>query len=341
MKILLITREFPPHVLGGISYALAQICDELLRDHDVEVITGTCREASDRPIHEISRDFTLHTVDFGSIEGNHIRFPYALKTFLADFDIERFDIAYTHTPLPYGLKIPLITHYHDSKRKSGEYVMKEYSTFKKILDKIVEPTRRFVDQRSLDVSDHYIFNSKICRDAWQEYYKFSSPSNIVYNGVDSGEFFPEEGQEDYVLFIGDNERKGIDDVRRFSSETQRRVIIVGDPNHSSQYFETLSDISQEELRSLYSKAYATIHPANFEAFGNIILESLACGTPVVVSSRCGASELLNESTGVVSNDLTKGVEEVSSCDTASCRKLAEKYSWKAAIENLNEIFIKY
>lgn len=70
----------------------------------------------------------------------------------------------------------------------------------------------------------------------------------------------------------------------------------------------------DDLREIYAAADFTIHPSVYEPFGQIISESLACGTPVLVSSSVGAKEILNESSGVVvdSLDPNKWVETLKS-----------------------------
>lgn len=54
-----------------------------------------------------------------------------------------------------------------------------------------------------------------------------------------------------------------------------------------------------DLCSLYAAADATIHPALYEPFGQIISESLAVGTPVMVSHMVGAKEIIDDHLGRV------------------------------------------
>lgn len=52
---------------------------------------------------------------------------------------------------------------------------------------------------------------------------------------------------------------------------------------------------------LYSATDYTVHPATYEPFGQIISESLACGTPVLVSHQVGAKEIVGANEGVIIN----------------------------------------
>ena len=48
----------------------------------------------------------------------------------------------------------------------------------------------------------------------------------------------------------------------------------------------------EELRPLYAAADCFILPTRYDPFPNTALEALAMGVPAIVSSRCGAAELI-------------------------------------------------
>jgi glycosyltransferase involved in cell wall biosynthesis len=50
----------------------------------------------------------------------------------------------------------------------------------------------------------------------------------------------------------------------------------------------------EDVGGLYSIADVLVYPAKTEIFGLVPFEALACGTPVIVSSGSGCSELINE-----------------------------------------------
>lgn len=58
----------------------------------------------------------------------------------------------------------------------------------------------------------------------------------------------------------------------------------------------------EQPRDLYAAANFTIHPALYEPYGQIITESIQCGTPVIVSHKVGAKEIVNAQNGVVLPD---------------------------------------
>ena len=60
----------------------------------------------------------------------------------------------------------------------------------------------------------------------------------------------------------------------------------------------LGNIEQDELPKIYNAADVTIVPSiHEEGFGRVILESLACGTPVIAANRGAIPEAMDESVG--------------------------------------------
>ncbi len=55
---------------------------------------------------------------------------------------------------------------------------------------------------------------------------------------------------------------------------------------------------QEKLQA-YVDASVYVLPSSYEIFGITILEALACGTPVVVTDRCGIADIINQQAGLV------------------------------------------
>jgi UDP-glucose:(heptosyl)LPS alpha-1,3-glucosyltransferase len=49
---------------------------------------------------------------------------------------------------------------------------------------------------------------------------------------------------------------------------------------------------QQEVRPLYAAADCFVLPSRYEPFGSTVLEALAMGLPAIVSSHCGAAEII-------------------------------------------------
>lgn len=55
----------------------------------------------------------------------------------------------------------------------------------------------------------------------------------------------------------------------------------------------------EDMPGLLSAADFVVLPSFYEAFGLVVIEALACGTPVVVSKHVGAAELITDKEGII------------------------------------------
>lgn len=72
----------------------------------------------------------------------------------------------------------------------------------------------------------------------------------------------------------------------------------------------------QNTNELYNIADCLLHPASYEAFGQVVTESLVCGTPVFVSDRVGAKEIVKNESGKVLafNDEQSWIEAIESFD---------------------------
>lgn len=336
MRILVITREFPPEVIGGMGYHLGYLYSEIAKSgHDVTVLAGVCRESRNIDDSLVNENITTNWVEYGTFHGHHLWYSIALYNAVRDIDVKEFDVALTHTHIPFELPIPTIQKYHDCTRKQRPFFRKNMSPIKKAVDSVLDPTRRIVESRSIQHLSHAIFNSHLCHKAWAAHYDIDTSITIIHNGVDIDKFYPRDSNidEEYTLFVGDSHRKGLSSVKQYASSSQEPVYLVGSSHVDHPNIKACGRVTQETLAELYSGAIATIHPARFEAFGNVVLESLACGTPVVVSDQCGASEIVEKNCGVVTTDIAQGVEYIRNMAKEECRKTATKYKWEYIADN--------
>ena len=97
---------------------------------------------------------------------------------------------------------------------------------------------------------------------------------------------------------------------------------------------------EKNLPDLYRQAALTVLPSLHEAFGLVVIESLASGTPVVGTRSGGIPDILdapgvgalfepNDGPGELCQALLRGLEMTQNPQTRDrCRQHAERYSWE-------------
>ncbi len=90
----------------------------------------------------------------------------------------------------------------------------------------------------------------------------------------------------------------------------------------------------EDLVRHYADADIFVFPSRTDTFGLVILEALACGTPVAAFDAPGPIDILPGSgAGAALPDLHAACLEALATDRAAARRHAEKYSWRACTED--------
>jgi UDP-glucose:(heptosyl)LPS alpha-1,3-glucosyltransferase len=173
--------------------------------------------------------------------------------------------------------------------------------------------RMFEDPRLRAV----VCNSAMVRDEIQARFKLDSGKlHVIYNGVDTEWFHPRlaAAHRDAVrdqlhipqearlfLFVGSGfERKGVAVLIEALLKIQDAyALVVGADKQLARYRAIASPRvlflgGQSDVRPYYGAADAFVLPTLYDPQPNAALEALACGLPLVTSSKCGAAELVKE-----------------------------------------------
>jgi glycosyltransferase involved in cell wall biosynthesis len=99
--------------------------------------------------------------------------------------------------------------------------------------------------------------------------------------------------------------------------------------------------SPDDQPDRYAAAWATVYPTHNEAFGLVLVESLACGTPIVASDHASLPELVEDGLGTIA-PLGDPAALADACRQAldlsqapgireRCRGAAERHDWDRAV----------
>jgi glycosyltransferase involved in cell wall biosynthesis len=133
-----------------------------------------------------------------------------------------------------------------------------------------------------------------------------------------------------------------------AAELAERIRALG----LTEYVELLGFVTEERLVEAYQAADVTVLPTqSLEGFGTIISESLACGTPVVVTPVGGMPEAIapldprliceSPAPAAIAQRLAAILDgTLTPPDAAACRRFAlERYDWSAVWMQIREAFV--
>ena len=115
-------------------------------------------------------------------------------------------------------------------------------------------------------------------------------------------------------------------------------------DHILRNNEVYEQLTHEAKTDLVSRARAMVFPIQWpEPFGLVMVEAMACGTPVVACPAGAAAELVEEGvTGFLRDsidDLAAAVGRVGECSPAACReRVARHFSAGAMVDGYEQLF---
>ncbi|PLK25437.1 alpha-mannosyltransferase [Porphyrobacter sp. TH134] len=84
------------------------------------------------------------------------------------------------------------------------------------------------------------------------------------------------------------------------------------------------------LAGCYAGADVFVFPSRTDTFGLVMIEALACGTPVAAFPVAGPLDIVTDAVGALSEDLTRAIDAARYCDRAACAAYGASFSWEAA-----------
>jgi len=88
----------------------------------------------------------------------------------------------------------------------------------------------------------------------------------------------------------------------------------------------------EDLAAAYRTADVLVFPSRTDTFGLVMIEALACGTPVAAYPVTGPIDVLTAESGAMHDDLATAIAGALALDPRRCAELGAKFTWRASAE---------
>lgn len=324
MKILMLTWEYPPRVVGGISRVVHDLSKRLIKDgHEVTVVTY---RDGDVPEFEDDKGVKVYRVDNYMINPNNfidwimqLNFNMIAKVNQLIAENGEFDVIHAHDWLvAYAAKtiknsynIPLVATIHatEAGRNSG----------------IHDDTQRYINDTEWMLTyeaTEVIVNSNYMKNELQRLFGLPFEKiNVVPNGVNLTTF--NNIERDYEFrrkFAMDNEKiilfmgrlvyeKGVQHLisampKILNGYHDAKLVIAGkggmlDELKEQVYSMEISDKvcfagyqSGKDVAKMYKAADISVFPSTYEPFGIVALEAMLAERPIVVSDIGGLNEIV-------------------------------------------------
>jgi glycosyltransferase involved in cell wall biosynthesis len=142
----------------------------------------------------------------------------------------------------------------------------------------------------------------------------------VHHGIPEKLLTPQPVKQEYVAFLGRiSPEKGVDKAIRIAGKAGLKLKVAAKVDSADKmYYETeirpliraspwvefIGEVNDEQKSEFLSGAYALLFPIDWpEPFGLVMIESMACGTPVIAFNRGSVPEVIEHGiTGFIVDD---------------------------------------
>ena len=324
MKILMLTWEYPPRIVGGIARVVNDLSKRLIKDgHEVTVVTY--REG-DAPYYELDKGVKVYRVDNFMIRPNNfidwvmqMNFNMVAKASEIIQKEGKFDVIHAHDwlvayaakTLKHSFNIPIISTIHATEAGRNSGIRDEQQ-------KYINDSEWMLTYESTEV----IVNSNYMKNELQRLFGLPFEKiNVVPNGVNLLSFSGIDRDYEFRRRYAMDNEKIILFMGRLVYEKGVQHLIAAMPKILEHYHDAklviagkggmMDELKQEadalglgakvyfagymngkDVQKMYKAADISVFPSTYEPFGIVALEGMLAERPIVVSDAGGLGEIV-------------------------------------------------
>jgi glycosyltransferase involved in cell wall biosynthesis len=327
-------ESVPPKLYGGTERVVSYLTEELVRlGHDVTLFASGDSETTARLVPACDRAL-WRDPNCRETLPHHVRLLDLVFREARKFDVIHFHCDYLHFPLLRRHPTPGVTTLHGRvNRHDLQPLFEEY--WETPLVSISDNQRRPLPEAN-----------------WQA---------TVYHGLPRDLHTFRQRAGDYLLFVGRiSPEKRLDRAIEIARQTGRQLKVAAkiydedrgyyqssiEPllRESRSFVEFIGEVGGEEKDKLMGNAYALLFPIDWpEPFGLVMIESLACGTPVIAWNNGSVPEVISHrETGFVVDSIdeaVKAVPQIASLSRRACsRSFEQRFDASRMARNYVEVY---
>jgi glycosyltransferase involved in cell wall biosynthesis len=329
MKIAQVSPLFesvPPKGYGGTERVISYLTEELVRQgHEVTLFAAGNSATNARLVATIAEGVRREPRDCAWLAWHMIEMDQVSEMVDA-FDVVHFHTDYLHFPLTRYWSAPHVTTVH------GRLDLPEIPSF----------FRHFNHVPLVSISD-----------SQRQPVPWANWCDTVYHGLPQDLYAPHTEHGNYFVFIGRmSPEKRVDRAIDIAVQCGMRLYIAAKIDKAEEdYFnqhikpllgqpgiEYVGEVGDREKRELLGRATALLFPIEWpEPFGMVLIESFACGTPVIAYRHGSVPELvedgMNGFTVANQEEAVSAAKQIESIDRSSCRETFERRFTSAHMAN--------